>query len=162
MVRYLLGDLTEEERLRVEERFFTDDEVSEQLLALENELLYDYAQGALTPRQRELYERRFLATQRERQRAEFAAAILDAVAEAKAATLPRPGAATQERTPWRRSWLAVFSLRRPTLRFSLAAMAALFALGSFWLITETIKLRAQLEQLRAQHTVQEQKFQAQS
>src|SRR5262249_20148863 len=104
----------------------------------------------------------FLATPRERQRAEFAAAILGAVADAKAATLPRPGVATPERTPRRRGWPELLSLRRPALRFSLAAMAALFMLGSFWLITETIRLRAKLEQLRNQHTDQEQKLLRQS
>lgn len=62
MVNYLLGELPEEEQLRLEERFFTDDEYYQQLLALEDELLYDYAAGGLSSEQRVKFEQRFLSS----------------------------------------------------------------------------------------------------
>jgi anti-sigma factor RsiW len=81
MTRYLLGELSETEQLLVEERFFTDEEFSERLLALENELKYDYARGALSPQARARFERRFLATDEDRKEVEFAGAVMGMIAE---------------------------------------------------------------------------------
>ncbi|MCA1600741.1 MAG: hypothetical protein LC776_03505 [Acidobacteria bacterium] len=42
-VRFLLGDLSEESRLKLEERFFKEDRFYEQLLAIQEELADDYS-----------------------------------------------------------------------------------------------------------------------
>lgn len=155
MVRYLLGDLTEEERLRVEERFFTDDEVSEQLLALENELLYDYAQGSLTQRQRELYERRFLSTAQNRRKAEYAAELMRAVADLRT-TQQTPAATVETKAaPILEPLRAFFSLRSHTMRYALAAAGLSLAALSGWLVSETVRLRNQLDRLQAEHAAKE-------
>ena len=53
MVRYLLGLSTEEERTQVEERYFSDGEYFDQLLALEDSLIEEYVTGRMpTERQR--------------------------------------------------------------------------------------------------------------
>ena len=44
LTRYLLGNLSEEDRLQVEGKFLSDDRSYERILALEDELFYDYAQ----------------------------------------------------------------------------------------------------------------------
>src|SRR5262245_5951443 len=75
LVRYLLGDLCEEQRLEVEGKFLGDDQHFERLLALENELFYDYALGKMSPGAREQFEKRFLAGGPNRIRAMIASAL---------------------------------------------------------------------------------------
>src|SRR5262245_36985792 len=83
LVRYLLGQSSEAERAQLEEAFITDDELFQQLSALENELRYDYAQGKLTPQQRELFEKRFLTSPEEHRSVAQAKAILSTLANVK-------------------------------------------------------------------------------
>ena len=47
MRSYLLGVLTEAEQTALEDHFLNDDEVFEQLVAVENELVDTYARGQL-------------------------------------------------------------------------------------------------------------------
>src|SRR5262245_60497197 len=82
LTRYLLGNLPEERRLQVEVEFLHDDQRYEQLLALENELFYDYAQNKLSPGDREQFEKQFLSSEQNRKRAVLAAALARKMAEA--------------------------------------------------------------------------------
>ena len=52
MTRFLLGQLSEEERKTVEERFLSDDEYFEQLLVMEDSLADDYVLGRLNDEDR--------------------------------------------------------------------------------------------------------------
>ncbi|MGQ0703557.1 MAG: hypothetical protein ACT4PM_10540 [Gemmatimonadales bacterium] len=147
MMRYLLGDLPEEEQIRLEERFFRDDQFYEQLLALEDELMYDYLQGQLPRAQRERFAKRFLASGPEQQRLEFAEALLGELSEAPAA----------RRQPWRR----VFGpLRQPALqvRFALAAAALALLVVSIALVWERNRLRSEIEEIQAGRTEEQQKL----
>lgn len=65
--RYLLDDASDEERRRVEARLLEDDDYGEWLLLIEDELIDDYARGALPERARNLFARNFLTTPRRRQ-----------------------------------------------------------------------------------------------
>jgi hypothetical protein len=66
---YLLGNLSEEDRLQVEGKFLSDDRSYERILALEDELFYDYAQNKLSPGEREQFENQFLSSEQNRKRA---------------------------------------------------------------------------------------------
>jgi hypothetical protein len=81
LVRYLLGNLPEEQRLQVEGLFLGDDQQYEQLLALEDELFYDYAQGKLSPGERERFEERFLASGRNGKRVMLASAMAHKISQ---------------------------------------------------------------------------------
>jgi hypothetical protein len=153
MVKYLLGELPEEEQLRLEERFFTDDEYYQQLLALEDELMYDYAAGGLSPEQRVKFERRFLDSPQARRKAELAGAVLNKVAEASARRAPAP--VVEERRSLWQSLLAFFSLQDPAMQFSLAAASALLFVGASWLFYQTTRLRSRVEQIEAARVSQE-------
>src|SRR5215470_15530830 len=83
LTRYLLGNLPEEELLQVEGEFLSDDQGYERLLALENELFYDYAQNKLSPSEREQFEKRFLSSELNRKRAMIAAAIARKMSESE-------------------------------------------------------------------------------
>jgi CHAT domain-containing protein/Flp pilus assembly protein TadD len=65
--RYLLDDATMEERRHVEERLLEDDEYGELLLLIEGELIDDYASGAMSEREQNLFRRNFLLTPQRRE-----------------------------------------------------------------------------------------------
>jgi hypothetical protein len=154
MVNYLLGALPEAEQLRLEERFFTDDEYYQQLLALEDELRYDYAAGGMPPEQRAKFERRLLSSPQTRRQVELASAVLGKVAEKQPVRRPVEPAPEERKSLWQ-SWLAFFSFQNPALQFSLAAAATLLFVGAAWLFYQTGRLRAQVEQLELARAGQE-------
>src|SRR5437870_3724313 len=86
MTRYLLGQLSEDEQKQIEESFFTDDSYYEQLLARENELAYDYAQGGLSAVERELFEKRFMRSDEGRHRVQLAEVLLERLSKTKKRT----------------------------------------------------------------------------
>jgi len=110
--QYLLGTLPEEECMRIEAEALRDDGRFEELLALEDDLLHEYAQGGLSDVEGRQLEARFLATPEGRQRLEAAHALLGRLGS------PAP------------------RVRRPPLvnvRWLAAAAALLVAAGTAWL-----------------------------
>ena len=107
MIRYLLGDVSEDEQLRLEEQFFTDEDSYQQLTALEDELRYDYAQGNLTPRERQLFEKRFLTTPADRKKVDLAKAVLQKSSSSRCPCRWSP------QRPQFRPWAPCCSSRRP-------------------------------------------------
>src|SRR5262245_43982739 len=73
--RYLLEELTEDERRRLETRIFDDEELAarfpEHLSLLEDELIEDYVKGALTPREKKHFEDHFLRSRQRREKLSF-------------------------------------------------------------------------------------------
>lgn len=60
LVRYVLGELPEEECIEIEKLCLERDDLFEQLEAVEAELTDDYVRGVLVERRRKEFERRFL------------------------------------------------------------------------------------------------------
>jgi hypothetical protein len=65
MVRYLLGEATDEERTYVERRFLADHDYFERILALEEALVDQYATGGLAPSEQELFDKTSVSERRE-------------------------------------------------------------------------------------------------
>jgi hypothetical protein len=161
LVRYLLRSLPEEEQLEVEGMFLSNDQYYERLLALENELFYDYAQGKLSPGERHQFEKHFLTSERNRRKATFASALAQKMSEAAPGETARPHFADRKaQSPWQ-SLKSRFSLQSVAVRFSLAALAVVL-LGSSWLVIEIVRLRTELDQLRAERTDREERLQQQT
>ena len=127
-MRYLLGDLTEKERVRVEEEYFADDDAFENLAAVRDELTDLYARGELKGRERERYEQHFLSTGPRRQRAREAEELIEFATRAAAA---EPTAEGAREVSW---WRFFLFTRAPALRFALAALIICVALGGAWLL----------------------------
>ena len=127
--RYLLGDLPEEERARLEEEYFADDAEFERLAAVRDELTDLYARGELPARERRLFEEHFLATAPRRRRAREAEELIEFSTRLAAAPRAREGGA--ERRPF---LLRALARGTPALRFSFAALLLLAALGGAWLL----------------------------
>src|SRR5215475_12425293 len=125
LIRYLLGNLSEEQRLQIEGEFLSDDQSYERLLALENELFYDYAQNKLSPVDREQFEKRFLSSEGNRKRAILASALAGKMSEAAPVETTEKGIADREPQYLWRSLKSYFSGQSVGMRFSLAALAIL-------------------------------------
>jgi hypothetical protein len=72
---YLLGNLQGAQREDMESRYFADEQLLEQMDAIEDEMISEYARGRLTSPQREMFEREYLSQPRRRRRVEFALAL---------------------------------------------------------------------------------------
>jgi hypothetical protein len=82
--QYLLGDLTEEARQRVEQRLMTEPDFLEELLAGEEELVDEYVGDELSGDERLKFERHFLCTKERRQQLSFARTLSRYVSESEA------------------------------------------------------------------------------
>jgi len=76
VTRYLLGAAAAEEQMAMEEKYLCDQGFFEQVVAVEKELLDNYARGLLSPRERELFERHYMAHPKRRARAMTACALV--------------------------------------------------------------------------------------
>jgi len=133
MTRYLLGEMGEEEQLRLEEELFLDEDGYQQLLAVEDELRYEYAQGGLTRQQRKAFETRFLTNAEQRKKVAVAGEVL-----AKVREVGREQAPARQEQKWWQSITPAFRLA-----FSAAAMA-LLTVGS-WSVYRTVQLNDRLQ-----------------
>jgi hypothetical protein len=149
IVRYLLGEASEQEEQELEERYFADDDYFEHLNAVEEELIDAYVSGELSAGDRKRFEQHFLASSKRRQRVAFAQALLSSAArrhEAKA-----PAVRGGERRPWWRVWPSLGQI--PVMQELLAAGLVLLLIGGSWSVVQSRRLRDQLDQMRAEQTV---------
>ena len=77
--RYLLGQLPDDARDRIDERLLVDAQLFDALCVVENELAYDYALGLLTPDERHRFEERFLHRPAVQARVQTAAALINGI-----------------------------------------------------------------------------------
>jgi hypothetical protein len=112
--RYLLGQVTEEERSRLEQEYFHSDETVDRIAAAEDDLIEDYLSESLDPVERAWFEREYLP--QHRQRVETVRHL------AAAARTSRHEAATSES-----------ATNQPLRWLPLAAALVLVAMGSLWI-----------------------------
>jgi anti-sigma factor RsiW len=72
---YLLGELSEPEQEEIEVRYFADDALFEQLLAIEDDLIERYARDQMSDSERLRLERHFMNLPARRMRMRFAEAL---------------------------------------------------------------------------------------
>jgi len=156
MTRYLLGSATEEQCVEVEERFLRDAEYLKQLLALECEIIDDYARGEMPEPERRRFERRALAAPQGREqvaRARKLQAQLDRVtSEGRAASEEREPAPliAGPRESLRIKLRSRLFMPAPVLRYGMTAVASLLLLGGLWLLREALLSRQRIAQLTAE------------
>lgn len=129
--RYLLGEVSEEERELIEQEYFEREDALDRLEAAEEDLIEDYVAQQLPPAERERFERNYLAVPQHRVRVETVRRLMACAAQAKAggATPMRPVAVTRDRADTRErfrrraAWLALAAT------LLLAALVTLLRLG---------------------------------
>ena len=127
----LLGKLPEEQRVEMEQRFFADQALFDELLMAENELTDAYVAGHLTADDRSRFEERFLINPVQRQRAIFADALIK-YASREAASNSSERANTMGGIF--ASLSSIFSMRPLALSFGAAAAVVLVLTAVFLLV----------------------------
>ena len=145
--RYLLGELSEEQQVEIEDRAFSDKDYLATIATVENDLIDEYVRGELSPADRQRFESRFLASAERRKRVEFAKSLSTAFSESRA---PEKNV-TQTATgwSWRESLYAFLNGLNPAARLAFAAAAIVVVAGAALLFVETLRLRRQVMQLQA-------------
>jgi hypothetical protein len=143
---YLLGELSEEQQVEIEDRAFADKEYLASITAVENDLIDEYVRQELSETDRRKFESGFLASAERRKRVEFAKALSRMSAVPEKTVVHQPVSWS-----WRESLYAFISGLNPAARFALLAAMLLLLVGSAWLLTETLRLRRQLTQLQAEN-----------
>jgi hypothetical protein len=160
--QYLLGELSKEERLQLEETYFADDDFFEQLLIAEDELITAYVHGDLSKSEMGRFETNFLASLEQREKVEFTKVLIKYF---PASSVVKPPTIHPEPVSWRHSFTAFFRSQSLALRYSFVVGLFVFVCSGLWLLLETRQLRAQLEQTQMERAAleqQEQKLQKQT
>lgn len=142
MRQYLLGDMPQEDRARIEDRYFADADMFEEMVAAENDLIDSYIRGELKDPDRQKFELRYGKSPRQRARVEFARA-LNQVSQTTAQALH-----VNRVSLWKRLWVP-FLGQAPTLQRALAVTALVVVASGSWLVVQNQRLRAELQQARA-------------
>ena len=146
MVRYLLGELSEGQRIQFEEDCFADDQCFEQLVAVEAELTDDYVGSNLVGLRRERFEKKMLSTAEGRGDVEFARIITGAAADSQQAAVPVLDQRRADgRTPF--AWL---QFRGRAWQFSLAAIALVLVGLGLWSVWSYRQRQLEQQQLAQQ------------
>lgn len=74
--RFLLGELSEDERSAFESRFIADEDLFEQMSVVEDELIESYVRETLSPADKTNFEKHFLATETRRRKVDFTGQML--------------------------------------------------------------------------------------
>ena len=75
IARYLLGDVSDQERNEIAERSLSDEAFGERVERVEFDLIERYARGEMPDHQRQVFERYFLVTEERRRQAMIISAI---------------------------------------------------------------------------------------
>src|SRR5262249_35843057 len=113
LTRYLLQDLQDAERDSLEEKYFTDNKLLNELLETENRLISDYLHGRLKSREKELFEQRYLRTPFGQQK--FDLAYLAPQSEAAKSTINRMSSEGSQHTSWLKTILAKIGAFKPVV-----------------------------------------------
>lgn len=135
LTRYLLGELSEPEQAALEERYFRDPQVFNEVLKVESELVDAYARGQLSTEMRERFERSYLKHPARRQRVEFAKALTTRIDE-KEGSITR---VDQSASPisWKQRLLSIVGGPGPKLRFAMALVLVAIALSGIWIFVNS-------------------------
>jgi hypothetical protein len=155
IAQYLLGDLSEEQQIEIEDRAFQDKEYLASITAVENDLIDEYVRRELPEAERRKFESRFLASAERRKRVAFAEAFADVAVEPVVEKASRPAVAATS-ISWRESLEAFIRGLNPAARFAIAVAMLVLLVGGAWLLTETLRLRNQLNRMQAQNQSQQQ------
>lgn len=155
IAQYLLGKLSEQDQIHLEQQYFSNAEVFERFLLIENELIDDYLRAQLCDEDRELFEKHFLAVAARAEKVEFSKSLIKI---ASSSTRPKMREASSSNVDWWKGYFGWLSSGlSPASKALLVAVMALIAVGGTWLGLQSIRLRREVDQLRAEQIAQQQR-----
>jgi hypothetical protein len=122
--QYLLGQLTGEEEIRIEERLLTEDDLFEELEVTKDDLVEEYLANELTHTEREWFEQNFLASPEGKGRQTFARTLNRYVLNH-----PIP----QKKPTWSERVGLFWSVQTNLFRTATAIAVILVVVGIFWI-----------------------------
>ena len=150
LIRYLLGNLTEEEQVRVEDQAFADPEYLGALQGAETDLIDAYVRGELPQTDRRAFEGRFLLSPDRRRRVEFARAFATVTDE----SIPVAAFAPRRVSAWQ-TFRDLIRTSNPAFRFAGALVAVVCIGGATWLVFENGSMRSRISALETQRLASE-------
>lgn len=151
ITRYLLGELSEGEQSALEERYFTDPRVFDEVTAAESALVDDYVRGRLPHDMRQRLERSYLADARRRNRVRFAEALAARLDQSGAQPsehrLRQPLAQELESAPGWWTWFSERWALTPALGVALATVVIVST--GIWLTIQFSQVRQESAQVDA-------------
>jgi hypothetical protein len=163
MVRYLFGELTEEEQSQIEEQFLTDNQYFEQLCSVEDALIDDYAQDTLTEYERRKVEGLLLSSTRQTREIEFVRDLIRYISEGSFGELDEQKSVEVKRSSKLQSLLALLRIKNQGKRFSIAVALLLMVIAvsmAIWNRTLQKKIR-QMESKQAVQDIVDQELREQ-
>jgi cell division protein FtsL len=133
--RYLLGQVSQEERDNFEDQYLADDDLFEELVAAENDMIDSYVRGGLSKTEQGQFESHFLNTPERRERVGFARSLASYGAAARLVS-----------TPGWHSIPAFLKIQSATMRFAVVAMFLAVVASGIWTVVNNFHLRRQLDQ----------------
>jgi cbb3-type cytochrome oxidase subunit 3 len=130
---FLLGKFTEEENLKIEEGFFSDKNLFEDILIAENDLIDAYVTGGLSPEDKRRFESRLLLNPQQKRRVQFAKTLVNYAAKQRLAAKDITVSSTK---PSSASIVSRLVSYKPMLSFAFAAAVLLFFIGGIWFVSE--------------------------
>ena len=147
LTRYLLGDLSERERIEIEDRYLSNGEFFDELVVAEDELIDDCVRGKLSRKDRELFEQNFLTSTARRERVKSSRALME-FADKHAAT---------PRVSWWQRVRSAFKLESPAMGLALATGFMMLIVGVPLVVIQMSKLRSDLKGLQSEQLAQNQR-----
>jgi hypothetical protein len=142
--QYLLGNLPEQEQVRVEDRAFADPAYFGALEAAEADLIDAYVRRQLQEPDRRQFERLFLTSRQRRNKVEFARALAAVAAESKVVQFT-----SQEGQSVWQALLNLFHVSHPALRFAAGLAALVVVAVTSWLAVQNIWMHSRVAALEA-------------
>jgi hypothetical protein len=147
LVRYLLGDLPQADRERLEKEFLARDQAWEALSEVENDLIDSYARGNLSAKQNRQFEENFLNSAQRQEQLSVARILMDSAVREHVETVP---IRSPKKSFWSRESVSPFLFKLAPLAAGVALVAALVLGLQNWRLQSEVKT-AHLEQTQLQH-----------
>lgn len=153
IAQYLLGELSEEQQIEIEDRAFEDKDYLANITAVENDLIDEYVRNELSGAERQRFEKRFLVSAERRKRVEFARALAGVMSEQ---AVPQKIVVPEAKLwSWWDSIYAFISGLTPAAKMAFVSAVPLLLIGVGYLSIETLRLRRELTELRSQNQSQQ-------
>jgi hypothetical protein len=148
LVRYWLGDLPEAEKLRLEKECLADDQLSETLKEVENDLLDSYVCEELSEKQRAQFEQNYLDSSEKHEQVELARLLMNPGVRQSIAATAIP--VREEAQPWWRA--SFFQMGNPAVRLATIAVGMAVTVAVVLLMIQNHRLRMEVSRLEAEQT----------
>lgn len=148
MVRYLLGELTEEEQSEVENKFLIDNDYFERLCSVEDALIDDYTQGVLSNVEREKVESLLLSSRYEKQEVDFVRDLIDGISSGPSGDLNTPSPSQTIHSSKIKSLLLLLGMQGGLKQVSIAILllvTVIVVLLTIW----NLRLQSKIEQMQS-------------